>query len=106
MPHESRTAQAGHRDRRRGADRQRYSSLAAFETFLKNAITAVQSNRKEWLSTAILISWDESGGYYDSGYIEPVSFFGDGPRVPLIVVSPWVRRGVVDLRAAQPPGHR
>ncbi|HEX6527032.1 MAG TPA: alkaline phosphatase family protein [Streptosporangiaceae bacterium] len=73
-----------------------YSSLAAFESFLKNAITAVQSNRKEWLSTAILITWDEGGGYYDSGYIQPVSFFGDGPRVPLIVVSPWVKAGAVD----------
>ena len=73
-----------------------YSSLAAFETFVKNAIAAVQSNRKEWASTAILITWDESGGYYDSGYIQPVSFFGDGPRVPLIVVSPWAKRGQVD----------
>ena len=73
-----------------------YSALAAFETFVQNAITAVQSNRAEWQSTAILITWDETGGYYDSGYIQPVSFFGDGPRVPLIVVSPWVRQGQVD----------
>jgi phospholipase C len=73
-----------------------YSALAAYETFLKNAISAVQSNRKEWRSTAILITWDEGGGYYDSGYIQPVSFFGDGPRVPLIVVSPWARHGSVD----------
>jgi phospholipase C len=73
-----------------------YSVLAAYETFLKNAISAVQSNREEWRSTAILITWDEGGGYYDSGYIQPVSFFGDGPRVPLIVVSPWARHGAVD----------
>jgi len=73
-----------------------YSSLAAFETFLKNAVSAVQSNKKEWASTAILVTWDESGGYYDSGYIQPVSFFGDGPRVPMIVVSPWAKRGQVD----------
>ena len=73
-----------------------YSTLAAFESFLKSAITAVQSNRQEWLSTAILITWDEGGGYYDSGYIQPVSFFGDGPRVPLIVVSAWVKAGSVD----------
>jgi phospholipase C len=48
------------------------------------------------MSTAILITWDETGGYYDSGYIQPVSFFGDGPRVPMIVVSPWTKRGEVD----------
>ncbi len=73
-----------------------YSTLAAFESFLNTAISAVQANKAEWRSTAILITWDESGGYYDSGYIQPVSFFGDGPRVPLIVVSPFARRGLVD----------
>ena len=39
---------------------------------------------------------DETGGYYDSGYIQPVSFFGDGPRVPMMVVSPYARQGFVD----------
>jgi phospholipase C len=73
-----------------------YSSVAAFETFLHNAISAVQSNPREWASTAIFITWDEAGGSYDSGYIQPVSFLGDGPRVPLIVVSPWARHGAVD----------
>jgi acid phosphatase len=73
-----------------------YSALAAFETFVQNAVNAVKSNHREWASTAILITWDESGGYYDSGYIQPISFFGDGPRVPLIVVSPWARKGFVD----------
>ena len=73
-----------------------YSSVAAFETFLHNAISAVQSNPQEWASTAIFITWDEAGGSYDSGYIQPVSFLGDGPRVPLIVVSPWARHGAVD----------
>ena len=73
-----------------------YSSVAAFENFLHNAISAVQSNPREWASTAIFITWDEGGGSYDSGYIQPVSFLGDGPRVPLIVVSPWARHGAVD----------
>jgi phospholipase C len=73
-----------------------YSTLAAFETFVNNAIAAVQANPAEWKSTAIFITFDESGGYYDSGYIQPVSFFGDGPRVPMIVISPWARHGVVD----------
>ena len=73
-----------------------YSALPAFESFVKNAITAVRSNHREWMSTAILITWDETGGYYDSGYIQPVSFFGDGPRVPMIVVSPWAKLGEVD----------
>ncbi len=73
-----------------------YSTLAAFENFTARAIAAVQNNPAEWKSTAIFVTFDESGGYYDSGYIQPVSFFGDGPRVPMIVVSPYVRRGAVD----------
>ena len=73
-----------------------YSTLAAFENFTARAIAAVQNNPKLWKSTAIFVTFDEGGGYYDSGYIQPVSFFGDGPRVPMIVVSPYARRDYVD----------
>ena len=73
-----------------------YSTLAAFENFTARAIAAIQNNKALWATTAIFVTMDESGGYYDSGYIQPVSFFGDGPRVPMIVVSPYARRGFVD----------
>jgi phospholipase C len=73
-----------------------YSTLAGFENFAARAIAAVQSNPKLWRSTAIFVTFDEGGGYYDSGYIQPVSFFGDGPRVPLLVISPYARRDFVD----------
>ena len=45
--------------------------------------------------TAVFVIFDETGGYYDSGFIQPLDFFGDGPRVPLIVVSPFSRGGTV-----------
>jgi acid phosphatase len=73
-----------------------YSTLYAFENFVARAVAAIQDNAALWRSTAIFITFDESGGYYDSGYIQPVSFFGDGPRVPLLVVSPYARPGYVD----------
>jgi acid phosphatase len=73
-----------------------YSTLAAFENFAARAIAAIQANPALWRTTAIFVTFDESGGYYDSGYIQPVSFFGDGPRVPMIVVSPYARAGFVD----------
>ena len=73
-----------------------YSALAGFEDFAARSIAAVQANPALWRSTAIFITFDESGGYYDSGYIQPVSFFGDGARVPMILVSPYARRGAVD----------
>src|SRR5262245_18428787 len=45
--------------------------------------------------TAILVIFDEAGGFYDSGFIQPLDFFGDGPRVPLLAVSPLARGGRV-----------
>jgi len=38
---------------------------------------------------------DESGGFYDSGFIQPVDFFGTGPRIPMIAVSPFSTGGHV-----------
>jgi acid phosphatase len=73
-----------------------YSTLAAFENFAARAIAAVQSNASLWKHTAIFVTFDETGGYYDSGYIQPVSFFGDGPRVPIFAISPYARAGFVD----------
>ena len=43
----------------------------------------------------MFITTDEAGGYYDSGYIQPLDFFGDGPQIPLIVVSPFSTGGHV-----------
>ena len=46
--------------------------------------------------TALIITFDEGGGYYDSSYIQPLDFFGDGPRIPLLVISPFTRGGHVN----------
>jgi phospholipase C len=73
-----------------------YSTMEAYENFVARAVTAVQDNARLWKSTAIFITEDESGGYYDSGYVQPVSFFGDGPRVPMMVVSPYARQDYID----------
>ncbi len=69
------------------------STLILFEGFVKKIVDAVQDNPKLWASTAIIITFDEGGGYYDSGYIQPLDYFGDGTRIPLIVVSPWTKPG-------------
>jgi phospholipase C len=71
------------------------SKLEVFEGFVKNIVSAVQANPELWASTAIFITEDEGGGYYDSGYVQPVDFFGDGTRIPLLVVSPYSTGGHV-----------
>jgi phospholipase C len=53
----------------------------------------VQANPRLWQSTAILITTDEGGGYFDSGYVQALDYFGDGTRIPLIAVSPYTRPG-------------
>ncbi len=68
------------------------SKLDLFEGFTQKIVEMVQ-NSPEWQNTAIFITEDEGGGYYDSGYVQPLDFFGDGTRIPLIVVSPYSTGG-------------
>jgi acid phosphatase len=72
------------------------SQLAAFEDYTMNVVNAVKANPGVWNSTAIIVTMDEGGGYYDSGYVQPVSFFGDGTRIPTIAISPFAKHGFVD----------
>jgi phospholipase C len=72
------------------------SKLDLFEGFVKKIVTQLQANPTLWASTAVFVTFDEGGGYYDSGYIQPVDFFGDGTRIPLVIVSPYTTGGVVN----------
>jgi phospholipase C len=69
------------------------SKLDLFEGFTKKIVDAVKDNPTLWKDTAIFITFDEGGGYYDSGYVQPLDYFGDGTRIPLIVVSPYSKGG-------------
>jgi phospholipase C len=71
------------------------SKLDIFESFSEKVINAVKSS-PAWSSTAIFVTFDEGGGYYDSGYVQPVDFFGDGTRIPLLIVSPFTVGGHVN----------
>jgi phospholipase C len=71
------------------------SKIDLWEGFVQNIITKVQAS-PAWQNTAIFMLFDEGGGYYDSGYIQPLDYFGDGTRMPLLIVSPWSEGGVVD----------
>jgi len=71
------------------------SKLDLFEGFTQKIVDAVQANPSLWYETAIMITFDEGGGYYDSGYVQPIDYFGDGTRIPLIVVSPYTSAGTI-----------
>jgi phospholipase C len=65
------------------------SKYDIFEAYVKKVIDLLQSNAELWNTTAVLITNDEGGGYYDSGFEQTLDFFGDGTRIPMIVVSPY-----------------
>src|SRR6516165_11818387 len=69
------------------------SKWTLFEAFAQNIIELAQSNAEQWGETAIFVTVDEGGGFYDSGFIQPVDFFGTGPRIPMIAVSPFSTGG-------------
>ena len=49
----------------------------------------------DWNSTAVFITWDDFGGFYDHVVPPHVDNYGYGPRVPLLIISPYAKRGYV-----------
>ncbi|HKX10695.1 MAG TPA: alkaline phosphatase family protein [Stellaceae bacterium] len=73
-----------------------YSDAARYEAFIKDLVAKVQSHPDIWNDTAILVTTDEGGGYYDSGTIQILDFFGDGTRIPFLAISRFAKPGFVD----------
>lgn len=48
-----------------------------------------------WNSTAIFITWDDFGGFYDHVPPPKVDNYGFGPRVPLLIISPFAKQGYI-----------
>ena len=71
------------------------SKFDLFEGMVKKIMDHLKANPELFASTAFIITMDEGGGYYDSGYIQPLDFFGDGPRIPLLIISPFTKGGHV-----------
>jgi phospholipase C len=100
-----------------------YSNPLFEQTFLVNFINQLET-LKEWSSTAVILAWDDSGGWYDH-VMPPIvnesqsprdaltgpgtcgtnparvgggyeARCGHGTRLPLLVVSPWAKQNFVD----------
>jgi phospholipase C len=72
------------------------SKIDLFEAYVQQVLTALDANPALKAETVVFVTWDEAGGYYDSGFIQPVDYFGDGPRIPLLVLSPYSTGGKVN----------
>jgi phospholipase C len=71
------------------------SKVDLFEAYVLNVLSALEANPELKAETAVLVTWDEAGGYWDSGFIQSIDFFGDGPRIPILILSPYSTGGKV-----------
>jgi len=65
------------------------------EAMIENIMDKLLAHKELFENTAFFITFDEGGGYWDSGFFQPIDFFGDGPRIPFIAVSAFSRGGRV-----------
>ena len=70
------------------------SSICVGENWTVNQVNAVMQG-PEWNSSAIFITYDESGGFYDHVPPPRVDPFGPSMRVPLLIISPYAKKGYV-----------
>ncbi len=71
------------------------SSIHDGQDYVTRVINAVMSG-PDWNSTAIFLSWDDWGGFYDHVAPPSVDVNGYGLRVPGIVISPYAKQGYID----------
>jgi hypothetical protein len=69
--------------------------VSAGQTYVTTLIDTIMRT-PAWSSTAIFLSWDDWGGFYDHVAPPMVDAAGYGLRVPGIVISPYARRGFID----------
>ena len=65
------------------------------QAYVTSAINAIMSG-PDWSSTAIFLTWDDWGGFYDHVKPPVVDKQGYGLRVPALVISPYARKGYID----------
>jgi phospholipase C len=76
------------------SDHPGYGHLCDGENWTVRTIDAIMRS-PEWKHTAIFLTWDDFGGFYDHVPPPHVDVYGYGPRVPLLVISPYARSGHV-----------
>jgi phospholipase C len=69
--------------------------ISVGQRYVTTLINAVMQG-PQWASSAIFLSWDDWGGFYDHVVPPVVDANGYGLRVPGLVISPWARRGHID----------
>lgn len=71
------------------------ASICVGQNWATSVINAVMES-SYWKSTAIFLTWDDFGGFYDHVAPPRLDYVSLGPRVPTIVISPYARAHSVD----------
>jgi phospholipase C len=50
----------------------------------------------DWSSTAVFLTWDDFGGFYDHVPPQHIDTYGLGFRVPLLIISPYAKKNAID----------
>src|SRR5438552_13310578 len=74
------------------------AKVSAGQAWVTSLVDAAMSG-PEWSSTAILLTWDDWGGFYDHVPPPTVDGNGYGLRVPGLLISPYARPGYIDHQA-------
>jgi phospholipase C len=70
------------------------SSVCVGENWTVQQLTALMQG-PNWSSTAVFLTWDDFGGFYDHVPPPVIDGFGFGPRVPLLIISPYAKKGLI-----------
>jgi phospholipase C len=65
------------------------------QTYVTGLINTIMESR-DWNSTAIFLTWDDWGGFYDNVVPPHIDRDGYGLRVPGLVISPYAKKGYID----------
>ncbi len=94
LPHVSFLKATGARDEHPANSAPRWG-----ERWVMGLLKALGQSRA-WEKTAVIITYDEGGGFWDHVAPPTPDAYGCGTRIPALLVSPWARRGYVDHRVA------
>lgn len=72
-----------------------YANVLSGERHTMELLAALRAS-PEWASTAVIITYDENGGFWDHVSPPKIDRWGPGSRVPTIVISPFAKHGYVD----------
>jgi phospholipase C len=71
------------------------ASIKKGEAYVTNIVNTIMKS-PEWYNSAIFVSWDDWGGFYDHVVPPKIDKNGYGLRVPGLVISPYAKKGYID----------